>query len=91
MFKKMIFVAAFVGMGAGAFAAPMSFPQSTIPDHDEPSLRLAQNYSCSPRRYCSRSIGTCSEAYWYYENCSWGGRLDGDNDGVPCENLCSGG
>ncbi|WP_207103100.1 excalibur calcium-binding domain-containing protein [Paracoccus shandongensis] len=22
------------------------------------------------------------------ENCSWGGRLDRDNDGIPCESVC---
>lgn len=51
-------------------------------------LQLAQNYSCTPRRYCSRNISTCAEARWYFRNCSWGGALDGDNDGIPCENLC---
>lgn len=51
-------------------------------------LELVQAYSCSPRRYCSRNISSCREARWYFENCSWGGALDGDNDGVPCENLC---
>lgn len=47
--------------------------------------------SCSPRKTCSRSVESCEAAYWYMENCSWGGKLDGDNDGVPCENMCSGG
>jgi hypothetical protein len=51
-------------------------------------LDLAQSYSCSPRRYCSRNLSSCREARWYHQNCSWGGALDGDNDGVPCENLC---
>lgn len=45
------------------------------------------SYSCSPRRTCSQ-IGSCQEARWYLTNCSWGGRLDRDNDGVPCENMC---
>jgi hypothetical protein len=51
-------------------------------------VELAQSYSCSPRRYCSRNISSCAEARWYFQNCSWGGALDGDNDGVPCENFC---
>lgn len=50
--------------------------------------RLVQrSYSCSPRRTCSQ-IGSCQEAHWYLENCSWGGRLDRDNDGIPCESIC---
>ena len=50
--------------------------------------RLVQkSYSCSPRRTCS-AIGSCDEALWYLENCSWGGRLDRDSDGIPCESIC---
>lgn len=51
-------------------------------------LQLAsQNWSCSPRRTCSQ-IGSCDEARWYLQNCSWGGKLDRDNDGIPCESIC---
>jgi hypothetical protein len=48
---------------------------------------LAQAYSCSPRRTCGE-IGSCDEAHWYLGNCPWGGRLDRDNDGIPCESMC---
>ena len=48
---------------------------------------VAQSWSCSPRKTCGR-IGSCAEAVWYLENCSWGYRLDGDSDGVPCESIC---
>lgn len=44
--------------------------------------------SCPSRQYCTR-IGSCAEAVWYYENCSWGALLDSDSDGVPCEAICS--
>lgn len=50
-------------------------------------LTIAQSYSCQPRKTCGR-IGSCQEARWYLQNCSWGGRLDGDSDGVPCESIC---
>lgn len=46
-----------------------------------------QSYSCTPRRTC-KMISSCQEAYWYLTNCPWGGRLDGDSDGVPCESIC---
>ncbi|MHA6297847.1 excalibur calcium-binding domain-containing protein [Devosia sp. CAU 1758] len=49
-------------------------------------IEVAQ-VSCQPRRTCSQ-IGSCEEARWYLNNCSWGGRLDGDSDGAPCEQLC---
>lgn len=48
---------------------------------------VAQSWSCTPRKTCPK-IRSCDEAYWYYTNCDWGGRLDGDNDGVPCESIC---
>lgn len=46
--------------------------------------------SCPSRQYCNR-IGSCEEAQWYLANCSWGGALDGDGDGVPCGALCRSG
>lgn len=76
-----------------SIAAPAAATQTGTETEPETPLRerlleLAQSYSCFPRRYCSRNISSCREARWYFENCSWGGALDGDNDGVPCENLC---
>lgn len=47
----------------------------------------ASGLSCSPRRTCSQ-ISSCSAARWYLANCTWGGRLDRDNDGRPCEAMC---
>ena len=44
-------------------------------------------WSCAPRKTCGK-IGSCEEAVWYLRNCSWGYRLDGDSDGVPCETIC---
>ena len=48
---------------------------------------IAQSWSCQPRKTCGQ-IGSCEEAVWYLYNCNWGGRLDGDSDGAPCEQLC---
>lgn len=52
-----------------------------------PDPQVASSLSCTPRRNCSQ-IDSCSDAYWYLENCSWGGRLDRDGDGRPCEAMC---
>ncbi len=41
---------------------------------------------CGTKRFC-REMSSCSEARYYLNNCGLN-RLDGDNDGVPCENLC---
>ncbi|MDX8518726.1 thermonuclease family protein [Mesorhizobium dulcispinae] len=64
-------------------AAPRSQPLGAIN-----RKQVAQSgYSCQPRRYCSQ-ISSCDEAQWYLHNCSWGGKLDRDGDGLACETLC---
>ena len=91
--KHALILALTIGLGAVAVAqavppaaigdapAPMSLATGAVP------LTAAATWSCTPRKTCGR-IGSCDEAYWYYRNCSWGGRLDGDSDGVPCESIC---
>lgn len=60
---------------------------SPPPQQSEAPAASAVTWSCSPRRLCSQ-IATCAEAQWYLRQCPWGGRLDGDHDGIPCETLC---
>ena len=48
---------------------------------------VAQSWSCAPKKKCSQ-IRSCEEAYWYLNQCSWGGKLDRDKDGIPCESIC---
>jgi micrococcal nuclease len=38
---------------------------------------------CDGRRYCSQ-MSSCEEATWFLKNCP-GTKMDGNNDGVPCE------
>lgn len=52
-----------------------------------PDIYEVAQVSCQPRKTCGK-IHSCDEAVWYMQNCSWGGRLDGDSDGAPCEQLC---
>jgi len=82
------------GMWRGYFEEPWSW-RSEHAERGKPSQPLgilsrpamAQTYSCQPRRKCPQ-ISSCEEAYWYLNNCSWGGKLDRDSDGIPCESLC---
>ncbi|WP_292251339.1 thermonuclease family protein [Mesorhizobium sp.] len=89
--------AAKVGLWVGKFDAPWDWRASHA-DGAAPAARqplgiisrklVAQSgYSCEPRRTC-KQISSCDEAQWYLQNCSWGGKLDRDNDGVACETLC---
>lgn len=41
------------------------------------------NYSCEGKTYCSE-MKSCGEALFYQENCS-ATEMDGDRDGIPCE------
>ena len=45
----------------------------------EPSAK----YSCDGRIHCSQ-MTSCEEAKFFLDNCP-GTKMDGDNDGIPCE------
>ncbi len=49
-----------------------------------PNLASAQ--SCSREPKCTQ-IRSCQEADFYFRQCGHHKR-DGDNDGIPCEDLC---
>ncbi|WP_352544686.1 excalibur calcium-binding domain-containing protein [Mesorhizobium sp. M0078] len=84
-----------VGIWVGAFQTPWEWraqngenaPSSKPFGFIKRPLVAQSAYSCEPRRNCSQ-IGSCDDARWYLDNCSWGGKLDRDKDGVPCEGLC---
>ncbi|RRI02295.1 thermonuclease family protein [Mesorhizobium tamadayense] len=87
--------AAKVGLWAGTFQAPWDW-RTGHADNPQPAIsqplgtinrQVAQTYSCQLRRTCPQ-ISSCEEANWYLQNCSWGGKLDRDKDGIPCESLC---
>ncbi|KQZ54623.1 hypothetical protein ASD54_04660 [Rhizobium sp. Root149] len=50
-------------------------------------IEVAQSWSCQPKKTC-KQIQSCDEARYYLQNCSWGGKLDRDSDGIPCEAIC---
>ena len=43
----------------------------------------ASPFKCDGRIYCSQ-MTSCAEATFFLKNCP-GTRMDGDNDGIPCE------
>lgn len=45
--------------------------------------RKARTYSCDGRQHCSQ-MTSCEEATYFLRNCP-GTKMDGDNDGIPCE------
>ena len=55
-------------------------PPSTVSAHEEVS---SASFSCDGRNRCSE-MHSCEEAEFFLKNCP-GMKMDGDNDGVPCE------
>lgn len=51
-----------------------------------PQLIKKTDFKCGEKRYC-REMLSCAEAQFYLKTCNLS-RLDGDQDGVPCEKLC---
>ena len=51
-----------------------------------PITSTQKQYSCQGKTYCSE-MSSCEEATFYQNNCS-GTKMDGDGDGVPCEDMC---
>jgi hypothetical protein len=62
---------------APLLAAPASPPA--------PKVEAAPNtsFKCDGRTYCSQ-MTSCAEATFFLKNCP-GVKMDGNNDGVPCE------
>jgi hypothetical protein len=46
-------------------------------------LKQSISYKCDGRIYCSQ-MTSCAEAKFFLANCP-GVKMDGDNDGIPCE------
>lgn len=45
-------------------------------------------FRCDGRQHCSQ-MTSCEEAKWFLRNCA-DTKMDGDGDGIPCEDRCSG-
>jgi len=41
---------------------------------------------CGSKNYC-KEMNSCKEAQYFFNTCNLT-RLDGDNDGIPCESIC---
>jgi cold shock CspA family protein len=69
-------------------------PRAPWPAAEPTATRMegaaAQRFQCDGRKFCSQ-MQSCEEATFFLKNCP-GTQMDGDNDGVPCEQqLCRGG
>jgi Excalibur calcium-binding domain len=60
---------------------------STDSPSERPSARperpASKSFACDGRTHCSQ-MTSCEEATWFLQNCP-GTKMDGNNDGIPCE------
>lgn len=71
---------------APANAAP-AMPAATREEAATPPF-ATNGYRCDGRKHCSQ-MNSCAEAKFFLSNCP-GVKMDGDNDGIPCEDQwCS--
>jgi len=77
---------------SGASALPQKTTSASQPDPTgrdfEASSRKSDSlpsssFKCDNRKYCSQ-MNSCAEAKYFLTNCP-GVKMDGNNDGVPCE------
>ncbi|NJA04368.1 MULTISPECIES: excalibur calcium-binding domain-containing protein [Methylomonas] len=61
-------------------SAPKPEPNNATASSTE---RNAQNFVCDGRVYCSQ-MRSCEEATYFINHCP-DTKMDGDNDGIPCE------
>lgn len=70
-------------LSASAHAGPVSERLQTLSGKE---VQIAQSFTCA-RKTCGR-MRSCAEACHALLVCGDTAR-DGDNDGIPCETLCS--
>ena len=67
-----------VALASAEGAAEPTRPRSPIAE-----TMPSQQFKCDGRTYCSQ-MTSCQEATFFLQNCP-GVKMDGNNDGIPCE------
>jgi hypothetical protein len=70
-------------VGILAWQVYLHYQHGMRPAVAEPADAVAVQFKCDGRTYCSQ-MTSCEEATFFLRNCP-GVRMDGNNDGVPCE------
>lgn len=73
-------------LNSGAPGTPTT-PASALAAHGASVPAPTPRFSCNSRQHCSQ-MTSCAEATWVLQHCP-DTKMDGDHDGVPCEDsLC---
>jgi len=96
--RKFLVIAALAYLGYGYFTGTWSLPwgsgSSPVVSNQNPTSQLttnraapAQTFSCDGRQHCSQ-MRSYEEARFFIRNCP-NTKMDGDGDGIPCEQQFS--
>ena len=82
-------IGALVWFGYGKYKAMSTQPvidftaSASASSASVPSAATSSQFSCDGRTHCSH-MTSCAEATYFIKNCP-NTKMDGNNDGVPCE------
>lgn len=62
---------------------PTQVTRMSVAPSQVPSTNVATTFRCDGRTHCSQ-MTSCAEATWFLNNCP-DTKMDGDRDGIPCE------
>lgn len=86
--KRLFFFVALAGLGWYGFNQQRERNPDADGDFEESFMPVAstqpnETFQCDGRTHCSQ-MTSCAEATFFIRNCP-GTKMDGNNDGVPCE------
>lgn len=57
--------------------------QGALPSESALEVERSSSFNCDGRTHCSQ-MTSCAEATYFIQQCA-NTKMDGDNDGIPCE------
>lgn len=85
LWRQFVFALIIAGIGASIFSRFTNTPSSASFYDSDPLVEeeISQQFQCDSRTRCTE-MTSCAEATYFIRNCP-NTKMDGDNDGVPCE------
>ena len=83
--KNIVLLALLISLGWYAYSQYQRRSQVPLTDETRAAAQSVPEgrFKCDGRIYCSQ-MTSCAEATYFLQNCP-GTKMDGNNDGVPCE------
>jgi len=83
--KNIVLLALVISLGWYGYSQYQRRSHSPLADETPASAQSVPEgrFKCDGRVYCSQ-MTSCAEATYFLQNCP-GTKMDGNNDGVPCE------